>query len=104
MSLPVPTKARVLILPSFEGTAGSRSYTSTNPTPVVLSFPLMIPVYAPDSKFAHIADSRSLIGGRVGMQGPAAKHAQVPSLQLSLMIVVKPAGPCSSSTGSANGS
>ena len=42
--LPVLTKARVLMLASFAGTAWLRSYTSTKPTPEVLFLPLMMAV------------------------------------------------------------
>src|ERR1700675_2165531 len=99
-SVPVLTKARVLILASLEAAARSRSYTSTKATPVVLLLPRTIAVYAPGARLATIADSRLLVGG-----SPVAWiSCSWVSLQLSLMIVAKPAGPCSSSTGSASGS
>src|ERR1051325_166184 len=94
MSLPVPTKPRVLILPSLELTAPT-SYTSIKPTPVPLFLALRMAVYAPGSKVATMQDSRGVVGG----------HAvQLQSIQLSVVIVGKPFGPWSSSTGSSNGS
>src|SRR5690349_18937509 len=39
-----------------------RLYTSINPTPLVLSFPRTIAVYAPGVRSAAIADSRSSLG------------------------------------------
>ena len=48
----VSTKARVLMLASFAGTAWLRSYTSIKPTPKPLLLPLMITVYAPRGRVA----------------------------------------------------
>src|SRR5438034_4290987 len=55
-------------------------------------------VYNPGLSVTTIADSRSLVGG----MPVAIISASWVSLQLSFMIVVKPAGPCSSITGSAS--
>ena len=41
-----------------------RLYTSINPTPLVLSFPRTIAVYAPGVRSAAMADSRSSLGAR----------------------------------------
>src|SRR4029077_14377428 len=59
-----------------------------------------IAVYGPGLSVATIADSRLLVGGM-----PVAiisAFCAGSSIQLSLVIVVKPAGPCSSITGSAS--
>ena len=60
--------------------------------------PLTIAVYGPGLSVTIIADSRLLVGG----MPEAAISASCVSLQLSFTIVVKPAGPCSSITGSAS--
>src|SRR5678815_2248440 len=93
----VPTNARVLMLASCE-LSEPRSYTSTNPTPVPLLLPRTIAVYAPGSKVVQIADSNTSRQNS-GMQ----TFPQLPSAQLSLIIVSNPGGPCNSRTGSANG-